>query len=65
MARRKGYQMVKAADLEHLDIIVDPEGHQATVYRVRMMDHQRARLETDRGVAVVMLEDTFATYRPE
>lgn len=50
----------KAEDLAHGDVIADPEdGSEATVIRVRRMDHQRARLETDKGVAVVQLTDKF------
>ncbi|QWS69693.1 hypothetical protein SEA_WILLIAMSTRONG_26 [Microbacterium phage WilliamStrong] len=52
-------QQKKAEDLEHNDVIIDPEGNEATVIRVRRMDHQRARLETDLGVAVVQLTDKF------
>lgn len=52
-------KQVKAEDLKHMDHIVDPEGNEATVIRVRRLDHQRARLETDLGVAVVQLSDRF------
>lgn len=50
---------VKAADLKHGDHIIDPEGNEATVIRVRRVDHKRGRLETDLGVAVVALDDKF------
>lgn len=49
----------KAADLEHNDVIIDPEGNEARVIRIRRLDHQRGRLETDLGVAVVQLSDKF------
>ncbi|QIN93850.1 hypothetical protein SEA_ALAKAZAM_28 [Microbacterium phage Alakazam] len=49
----------KAEDLEHMDRIIDPEGNEATVIRIRRMDHQRGRLETDLGVAVVPLNQKF------
>lgn len=52
-------QQKKAEDLEHNDVIIDPEGNEATVIRIRRMDHQRGRLETDLGVAVVALSDKF------
>jgi hypothetical protein len=50
---------VKAEDLEHGQRIIDPEGNEATVIRLRRVDHQRGRLETDLGVAVVLLEQPF------
>lgn len=50
---------VKVEDLKHGQFIIDPEGNDARVIRVRRIDHQRARLETDMGVAVVMLSDKF------
>lgn len=50
---------IKAADLTKGQVIIDPEGNEATVIRVRRIDHQRGRLETDLGVAVVQLSDTF------
>lgn len=52
-------KQVKVEDLQHGQFIIDPEGNDARVIRVRRIDHQRARLETDMGVAVVMLSDKF------
>lgn len=52
---------IKVSDLNHNDRIIDPEGNPARVIRVRRIDHQRARLETDLGVAIVALDDTFLT----
>lgn len=45
--------------LEHNDVIIDPEGNEARVIRVRRIDHQRAKLETDIGARVVALADKF------
>lgn len=50
---------IKASDLQHNDMIIDPEGNAARVIRLRRIDHERGRLETDRGVAIVALTDTF------
>lgn len=52
-------KQVKVEDLKHGQFILDPEGNDARVIRVRRLDHERARLETDMGVAVVMLSDKF------
>lgn len=49
----------KAEDLEHGQVIIDPEGNEATVIRYRWVDHQRGRLETDLGVKVVQHSDRF------
>jgi len=43
----------RAEDLEHDEVIIDPNGDEAVVIRYRWMDHKRGRLETDLGVAVV------------
>lgn len=51
--------MVKAKHLQQSDHIIDPEGNEAVVIRLRWIDHQRGRLETDLGVAVVSLDDRF------
>ncbi|QDF15992.1 hypothetical protein H3N89_gp27 [Microbacterium phage MonChoix] len=56
---RATYRQVKAENLEHGDQIIDPEGNEATVIRLRRVDHKRGRLETDLGVAVVQLDETF------
>lgn len=56
---RATYRQVKAEDLEHGDEIIDPEGNEAVVIRVRRVDHLRGRLETDLGVAVVDLDMHF------
>ena len=56
---RATYRQVKASKLEHGDQIIDPEGNEATVIRVRRVDHERGRLETDLGVAVVDLDMHF------
>ncbi|WNM75074.1 hypothetical protein SEA_MORRIGAN_29 [Microbacterium phage Morrigan] len=45
--------------LQHNDVIIDPEGNEARVIRVRRIDHQRAKLETDIGDRVVALADKF------
>lgn len=50
---------IKAEDLTTGTIIIDPEGNRARVTRLRRIDHQRGRLETDRGIAIVALTDTF------
>lgn len=50
---------VPAEELSHGQRIIDPEGNEATVIRIRRMDHQRGRLETDLGVAVVALSQKF------
>lgn len=57
---RATYRQVKAEDLQHGDVILDPEGNEATVVRVRRTDHERGRLETDRGLRVVLLAETFS-----
>lgn len=49
----------KAEDLIHGNRIIDPEGNIATVRRVRRLDHERGRLETDLGISIVALDDTF------
>lgn len=54
----------KAADLVHMDVIIDPGGNTATVTRIRRIDHQRGRLETDLGVAVVPLDQVFPLVAP-
>lgn len=58
------YRQVKAENLEHMDVILDPEGNEATVMRLRRMDHQRGRLETNLGVHVVALDETFPVKQP-
>lgn len=50
---------VKAEDLVSGQVIIDPEGNEATVRRVMRLDHKRGRLETDLGVAVVPLGMAF------
>ena len=50
---------IKVSDLKHNDRIIDPEGNAARVIRVRRIDHKRGKLETDRGVAIVGLDDIF------
>lgn len=50
---------IKAEDLEHGQHIIDPEGNEATVIRIQRIDHQRGRLSTDQGVAVVPLNQMF------
>lgn len=52
-------KQTKVENLQHNDVIVDPEGNEARVIRVRRIDHQRAKLETDLGAKVVALADTF------
>ncbi|AUX83052.1 hypothetical protein PBI_BANDIK_28 [Microbacterium phage Bandik] len=56
---RATYRQVKAENLEHGMEIIDPEGNEATVIRIRRVDHLRGRLETDLGVAVVDLDMQF------
>ncbi|WNN95229.1 hypothetical protein SEA_TINYMAN4_28 [Microbacterium phage Tinyman4] len=55
----KNLPQVKVEDLQHGQFIIDPEGNDARVIRVRRIDRKRARLETDMGVAVVNLDDKF------
>jgi hypothetical protein len=55
----KALKQVKAEDLQYGQVIIDPEGNQARVIRIRRVDHQRGRLETDLGVAVVPLGQRF------
>lgn len=50
---------VKAEDLDHGQVIVDPEGNQSTVIRIQRMDHLRGLLHTDAGKAVVPLDQLF------
>lgn len=50
---------IKAEDLDHGQRIIDPEGNEATVVRIQRIDHQRGRLTTDLGVAVVPLNQMF------
>lgn len=50
---------VPAADLSAGQRILDPEGNVATVVRIMRIDHQRGRLATDLGVAVVPLDMRF------
>ena len=50
---------VKAEDLKHGQVILDPSGNEATVVRIRRVDNLRGRLETDLGVAVVELDHVF------
>ena len=51
--------MIKASDLTTGTIIIDPEGNRARVIRLRRIDHQRGRLETDLGIRIVALDDEF------
>ena len=44
---------VPAEELSTRQVIIDPEGNEATVYRAQLVDHERVRLSTDLGVAVV------------
>lgn len=50
---------IKAEDLTTGTLILDPEGNTARVTRLRRIDHERGRLETDRGIRIVALDDTF------
>lgn len=52
-------KITKVEDLNHNDVIIDPEGNEARVIRVRRIDHLRAKLETDIGARVVALKDKF------
>ncbi|QKN87728.1 hypothetical protein IXEL_27 [Microbacterium phage Ixel] len=56
---RATFRQVKAENLQHMDVIIDPEGNEATVMRIRRVDHERGRLETDLGVHVVALDEHF------
>lgn len=49
----------KAEDLVNGDVIIDPEGNEARVIRLRRLDHKRGRLETELGVAIVQLSQKF------
>ncbi|QKY80326.1 hypothetical protein SEA_MERCEDES_26 [Microbacterium phage Mercedes] len=51
--------ITKAEDLKHNDRIIDPEGNEATVIRIQRIDHQRGRLHTDLGIAIVPLNQKF------
>lgn len=50
---------IKAEDLDHGQVIIDPEGNRATVIRIQRMDHLRGLLKTDLGSAVVPLDQPF------
>ncbi|UVK59185.1 hypothetical protein SEA_CAPTAINREX_27 [Microbacterium phage CaptainRex] len=52
-------KQVKVENLNHNDVIIDPEGNEARVIRVRRIDHLRAKLETDIGARIVNLADKF------
>ena len=56
---RATYRQVKAENLEHGDEIIDPEGNETRVIRIRRIDHLRGRLETEAGVATVPLSQLF------
>lgn len=56
---RATYRQVKSEDLDTGMVIVDPEGNEAVVYRIMRVDHERGRLETDLGVRVVPLNQSF------
>lgn len=51
---------IKAENLEKgMVIAAGHDGEDATVIRIRRIDHERGRLETDKGVAVVLLGEVF------
>jgi len=50
---------VKAENLLHGQVIIDPEGNETTVIRIQRMDNVRGRLSTEAGVAVVRLDQLF------
>lgn len=56
---------IKAEDLKTGIRIIDPEGNTATVRRYQRIDHQRGRLSTDLGVAVVHHSDRFPVLPPK
>ncbi|QKN87788.1 hypothetical protein NEBULOUS_27 [Microbacterium phage Nebulous] len=59
MGKVNSFPTKKAQELEHGDVIIDPEGNEAHVIRYRWVDHQRGRLETDLGIKVVKHSDRF------
>jgi hypothetical protein len=56
---RATFRQVKAEDLEAGMVLIDPEGAESTVYNIRRIDHQRGRLTTGSGVAIVQLDTLF------
>ena len=52
-------KQIKAEDLIKGQVIVDPEGNETRVIRIRRIDHSRGRLETEAGVATVPLSQLF------
>jgi hypothetical protein len=63
--REKPVGRIKAEDLHAGIRIVDPEGNAATVRRYQWIDHQRGRLSTDLGVAVVEHSTRFPVLPPK
>lgn len=59
MARMEALGQVPAEELSHGQVIIDPEGNEATVIRIQRMDHERGLLHTDLGKAVVPLNQKF------
>lgn len=51
---------IKAEDLTNGMRIIDPDGNVAQVSRMRRIDHERGRLDTDLGVHVVRLSERVA-----
>lgn len=51
---------ITAANLEHMDRILDPEGNEHTINNIRMIDHERVRITTLEGkVRVAHNDDIF------
>lgn len=53
---RATYRQVPAKDLKKGMIIIDSDGNDARVIRIRSIDHKRGRLETDLTTAAVELD---------
>jgi hypothetical protein len=56
---RATFRQVKAEDLEAGMLLIDPEGATTKVYNIRRIDHERGRLTTASGVAIVKLDTLF------
>jgi hypothetical protein len=56
---RSNFRKVLAIDLQHMDVIIDPDGKEATVWRASRVDHVRCRIETNLGVHVAYMDESF------
>lgn len=50
---------IKAEELAHGDVIIDPDGNRATVRWYQWVDENRGRLSTDLGVKICQHTDRF------